>query len=344
MLTRPQQTTTLRLVGMVRVGITALVLALGGGCASAPKATGPSPEAFLVGRRTFFDFGPPFEFYEIIAARGEGEGTRVERVTLTPQGDACRSGTTAEHVTAFVPVGVSSLLGSANPCSIPEGELRRERGRCRDCLMFSGADVVMQFQCGRETRRARMNVLDRDLFDGSSRPPRHTSWTLGVLGRLDAALGPGVTQPSAFLTTADSSAPLDAESALVADLARGGLDALFEGAPEKASRLLAESSVGRAPTVELATDSPFRPRRSQVRYPDLARMAQVQGSVGISLKVAAGGTATEIVVKGPPLLDQAVWEAAREWTFPLEAAGHVFTASLVFDLHCVRDPLRTREP
>jgi hypothetical protein len=44
----------------------------------------PQPTQFEVGRRTFFDFGPPFNYYEILVVRPTAEGVSVERITLTP--------------------------------------------------------------------------------------------------------------------------------------------------------------------------------------------------------------------------------------------------------------------
>jgi len=37
------------------------------------------PDQFLIARHTFFDFGPPSDFYEIISVRGTGSGTTIER-------------------------------------------------------------------------------------------------------------------------------------------------------------------------------------------------------------------------------------------------------------------------
>jgi hypothetical protein len=57
---------------------------------AAPQARKPHGllEQFVIGRRTFFDIGPPFEFYEIFSVhRTAHNGTSVERIVLTPPGD-----------------------------------------------------------------------------------------------------------------------------------------------------------------------------------------------------------------------------------------------------------------
>jgi hypothetical protein len=81
------------------------------------------PDQFLIARHTFFDFGPPSDFYEIISVRGTGRGTTVERVTLTPAGDTCTELPTVETVSSSIPDTVSVVLDGRNPCVIPEKAL-----------------------------------------------------------------------------------------------------------------------------------------------------------------------------------------------------------------------------
>ncbi len=48
------------------------------------RSAAVQPGQFEIGRHTFFDFGPPFNFYEIFIVRPSATGTSVERITLTP--------------------------------------------------------------------------------------------------------------------------------------------------------------------------------------------------------------------------------------------------------------------
>ncbi|MGJ5816004.1 hypothetical protein [Paludibaculum fermentans] len=149
----------------------------------------PPPSEFAVGRRTFFDFGPPFEFYEIISVRSRGQGAEIKRIILTPPGDPCTQPATVEIATASTTQTIADLLGGTSPCAIPEKALRRELKRCRKCLVFSGADITMAVPCGKQMRLIRMDILDRDMFDPAPKTPEHTSWTMGLIGRLDQLLG-----------------------------------------------------------------------------------------------------------------------------------------------------------
>ena len=91
------------------------------------KPQPPAPDQFLIGRRTFFDIGPPFEFYEIFSVRSATRGgTLVERIQVTPPGDVCTQGATVEVATGLFSESVADLLGGTNPCSISEKDLRRE--------------------------------------------------------------------------------------------------------------------------------------------------------------------------------------------------------------------------
>jgi len=59
---------------------------------ASPKDRRPMPTVpnqFEVGRHTFFDFGPPTDFYELFSVRPSAHGTIVERITLTPAADSC---------------------------------------------------------------------------------------------------------------------------------------------------------------------------------------------------------------------------------------------------------------
>jgi len=116
-------------------------------CAAVPQVRKSQPPA-PVGRHPFFDVGPPFDFYEVFSARSEENGTLIERITLTPPGNACTQPATIQITMASLHESVAVLLGKTNPCAIPEKDLLRELKRCKKCLVFSGADVVMQVYRG----------------------------------------------------------------------------------------------------------------------------------------------------------------------------------------------------
>ncbi len=60
------------------------------------------PNRILITRHTFIDVGPANDFYEIISVRGTSAGTTVEKVTLTPAGDACIQSPTVEMAASVI--------------------------------------------------------------------------------------------------------------------------------------------------------------------------------------------------------------------------------------------------
>src|SRR5271170_2518782 len=139
------------------------------------------PDQFEIGRHTFFDFGPPSDYYELFVVHPTVNGTSIERITLTPPVDSCTRQAKLEVASASINESIAALLGSTNPCAIPEKELRRELKRCKKCLTFSGADVALQVQCGTQARIIRSDILDKDMFDPAPNTPEHTSWTMQLL-------------------------------------------------------------------------------------------------------------------------------------------------------------------
>ncbi|MBV8437119.1 MAG: hypothetical protein JOY95_06355 [Silvibacterium sp.] len=149
------------------------------------------PEQLIIARHTFFDVGPPFDYYEVIQVTTEGTGLLVQRALVTPPGDVCFQPAKLELSSGTLPQTMKGLLASRNPCAIPAKELHKERARCKKCSTFGGVDVTMEVTCGGKDRQIRMNILDRDLFDSSPGTPKNTSWSMAVLAKLDQALGPG---------------------------------------------------------------------------------------------------------------------------------------------------------
>ena len=301
------------------------------------KTAPPMPHDFVIARRTFFDFGPPFDYYEIFSIRPTEHGSSVERLLLTPAGSGYLQPASLEVAQSVVPESVSDLLGNKNPCEIPEKALRRELRRCKKCLVFSGAEVTMQVQCSGQTRRIRMDILDSDLFDRAPHTPEHTSWTMAVLGRLDKASGPGVMEKPMFQIPKEAVPQAAPTSATIEALARGDSDALFGSSRDKPSALYAESQqLHPQPTVELVAGAPFRPVSfSLPDYPPIAKMARLEGRVAFKLTVSPDGDPTSIeILTSVPLLDPAVRGKLREWKFDSQVAGQVFQGAIAFKLNC----------
>ncbi len=216
----------------------------------------PLPNEFVIARHTFIDVGPPNDFYELFIARPGPGGTLIERITLVPPGDICIAPAKFEDESVPVDKSPAELLGSTNPCTIPEEELRRELERRKKYLVFSGADVVMQVKCGSKTRLIRSDILDRDMFDPAAKTPKHTSWTMSVLQMMESSVGPGAaeTQPLLSIPGADDAPQIASNSGIIPDLSAGKYDALFQGAPDKPSDLYRASQMpSPVPKVELVS-------------------------------------------------------------------------------------------
>ena len=300
----------------------------------------PLPTQFEIGRHTFFDFGPPFDYYEIILVRPAETGSALTKILVTPPGASCFASAKIEKSSSVIKVSVAELLGSSNPCSIPEKELRRELKRCKKCVVFSGVNVTMRAQCGTETRIIRADILDRDLFGKDTKTPKHTSWTMKLLDRLDQSLGPGVMERPAF-DVGDTGVPAKSElnREIEQELASGAYDGLFprtEHEPQPSA--LYRSSLVRPPepTVRLLNSTPFEPLDPPLpAYPSLARATGTQGIVSFILQLdSEGNPTTALITSGHPLLANAAKESVEHWKFPSSAAGQSIFVSLQFKLNC----------
>jgi Gram-negative bacterial TonB protein C-terminal len=300
------------------------------------RAADPPPNQFVIASRTFFDFGPPFDFYELLIVRTLSSGTSVERILVTPPGYVCFAPAKVETALATLDDPVATLFGPTNPCSIPEKDLSRERKRCKKCAVFSGAHVVMQVQCGDRMRLIRSDILDRDMFDSSPNTPKNTSWTMHLLEQLDQPLGPTVMERPMF-GNASPHEPTPEQTSALEDLALGKYDHLFPEAPEKVSDLYRASKVPiPSPTIRLVEDLPVSPEAFALpSYPPLAKAAHVQGTVWFTVEIDSEGDATGFgFLGGPRLLQGAVEEATKHWRFPKSSAGQRIQAFIEFKLNC----------
>ncbi|MGA2300038.1 MAG: energy transducer TonB [Candidatus Acidiferrum sp.] len=303
-----------------------------------PPAPSSFPEQFEIGRRTFFDFGPPFDYYEIFVVRPMTDGSSVIRILLTPPADACNAPARVEISSATLGESIPALLGKTNPCSIPEKELRHELKRCKHCLVFSGAEVTMRVPCGANSRFIRSDILDRDMFDPNSHTPEHTSWTMKLLARLDKAIGPGVMEKPMFALPGNDQPTTEILSdKLRKELDSGAYDQLFPSTKQKPSELyLAAQAHHPPPTTRLLDIVPFRPQELILpEYPAIARAAHIEGIVSFSLVLDADGNpTTPSFAQGHPLLLEAVKRAVAQWNFPKDAAGQQIQATIEFALNC----------
>lgn len=231
------------------------------------------------------------------------------------------------------------MLAGLNPCTIPEKELRRELKRCKNCIVFSGANVAMQVQCGTQTRVIRSDILDRDMFDPEPNTPKYTSWTMQLLDHLDQALGPGVLdQPIFPMLAKEQTTVPDEASPHLSDLGSGKYDALFQDAPDKPSDLYRAAQIHPAtPSVRLESVAPFEPVTAVLpSYPPIARVAHVEGSVSFKMEVdAQGGVSAITFDSGSPLLRGQVKNAVSGWKFSEEAFNHEVNARIDFALNCL---------
>ena len=298
----------------------------------------PYPTEILIGRHTFVDFGPPLDFYELLLLRTESASTSIERIVVTPPADVCLRPATVQVATASVNESLTPLLDKSNPCDIPEKDLRRERKRCKKCLVFSGAEVVMQVQCGDQSRRIRMDILDRDIFDPNPTTPKHTSWTMALLGRIDKVMGAGVLDRPIFQLNEPPESPIanSEPDALAQDLSGGKFDTLFDKPPDKLSELLRQAqNPPPKPTVELVSSSPFRPISFPLGYPVLAKLTHTDGQVTFTAEVTPLGSVSNVkFLSGHPLLKPSLEHDIVSWKFPTEAAGQVIQATVEYKMNC----------
>lgn len=306
-------------------------------------ATPSQSNQFAIGRHTYFDFGPPFDYYEVFVVRPTPSGSSIERILLTPPGNSeCLVPAKLEVASAFLNDSPATLLAGTDPCEISEKALRRELKRCKDCLVFSGANVVMRIQCGDEIRLIRSDILDRDMFDPAAGTPEHTSWTMRLLGRLDGAVGPGVMDKPMFPTPEEAEPPAtQPESETLRALIEGEFDKLFQGTPHKPSDLYrAAQNRPPSPSVRLLSSVPHAPEVFvQPAYLPLARMARVEGAVIFLVEVSTDGVPGNLNFEsGHPMLRHAVKEAVGKWKFPKEASGQPIRVAIEFSLNCPSQP------
>ncbi|HEY0701191.1 MAG TPA: energy transducer TonB [Candidatus Acidoferrales bacterium] len=297
----------------------------------------PLPSQIVIGRHTFFDFGPPNDYYDIFQVTATSDGSIVERISLTPVVDKCFVPAKVEVSSGKLQQSVAALLGKINPCSIPSKELLREQRRCKKCLTFSGQNVVMDVPCGETHRLIRMDILDRDMFDPAANTPANTSWTMSLLEKVESAVGSGVMDKPMFATVTQPTSPSAEHLEPPPELGAGQFDDLFPRAPDKPSELYRQSLIApHAPSVKLLSSTPFAPDNfGEPKYPPIARVAHVEGVVSFEIDVAPNGAAINFRrTAGAPLLAGGAQKLSEKWQFPKSAAGQTVQASIEFKTNC----------
>jgi len=295
------------------------------------------PDGLLIARHTFFDFGPPNDFYEIISVHGTSNGLTIERITLTPAGDACLEPPKVEAVSSAIPGTLSGVLEGRNPCAIPERALQRELKRRKKGLVFSGAEISMLVQCGERKRVVRADVLDRDIFDPKAATPQNTSWTMRLLTRLDKTFPSGVMDKPMFAGLIEPTKATPPSRDVAKGLESGEYDTLFEGAPDRPSDLFRASQISPpVPDVRIRSSEPFQPEKFALpEYPPIARLARIEGDVVVTFQLDSSGKVTDTLFEsGHPMLRPTVTNAISEWIFPKEAAEHRIRATIEFKTNC----------
>jgi hypothetical protein len=302
------------------------------------KNQDPFPTEVVIGRDSFIDIGPPFNYYDLTFLRSEGEKTDVERISLTPPTDVCYP--RAEIATAHVSLNesLSSVLQGTNPCIVPEKALKAELKRRNKGLVFSGMNVSIQVECKGGVRVMRADILDRDIFDAHPNTPQYTAWSRTLFDKLDKATGDHPWDKPIFPVSKDSpAAPPTSKSAALQAIADGKFDGIFGNSPDRPSALFRMAqNVPRKPFIELTNSEPIHPTKYvDPVYPPIAKAARVQGTVEFHLTDGSDGTAKDITIdSGPRMLWQAVSDAIAKWKYSTDDSGIIIHGSIRFGLNC----------
>lgn len=307
---------------------------------TAQKKSVPMPDSFEIARDTFWDMGPPFNYYDLIQITKTGDGLLLDQVLVSPHGQACMQPATVEERSVVLHKTMSDLLDGKNPCAIPEKALHREVKRCKKCLVFSGVNVTMQASCNGQNRQLDMRILDRDIYDSRTPTPENTSWSMRVLTTLNDVLGPGSEAQPMFQNgvAAHHEVP---KTPLVNAIREGRYDNLF-GTGSGVSKIVLEAQQPPPlPSVRVLSVTPFFPISTETPgYPPIAIAARVEGMVHASFDVTADGRTENIVFENGPrlkMLQGAVSEAMSKWNFPQPAWGQSGKIAIEFALNCHAD-------
>ncbi len=320
----------------------ATLLVVAGTCtAQKHKSQQPIPSEIVIGRDSFIDVGPPFNYYDLTFLRSDGEKTDVERISLTPPADTCYPKPEIRVVHLNLDEPLAQVLSGTNPCAIPEKALKAELKRRNKGLVFSGMDVSIQVACEGQPRILRADILDRDIFDEHPATPQFTAWSRALFEKLDLATGDQPWDKPIFPVLQADPAPVQTpQSAALEAIADGKFDGIFRDSPERPSALYRMAqNAPRQPFIELISSEPLRPTvYADPIFPPLARMARVHGVVEFHLTIGGDGIATEAAIdSGPRMLQQAVSDAIAKWKYSTADSGKIVHGSIRFGLNCAAD-------
>lgn len=179
------------------------------------------------------------------------------------------------------------------------------------------------------------------MFDAAPHTPQRTSWTVHLLQRLDAALGPGVWEKPMFDSSVDNQRPnAVVDSSVFREIGSGAYDLLFPQGSEKLSELYRATQVPQMqPTVRLVSSAPFAPLEFPLpAYPPLAKVTYIEGTVSFDLHLNSDSSSSPpILGMGHPFLQRAVESVIGRWKFPKEAANRDVHVAIEFTLNCKSD-------
>lgn len=316
-------------ISVMRKPLVLLLIWLLPGFAVAKKHPVPisKPASFVVGQLTYWDVGPPFNFYALYIVKPSESGTTIDKILLTPPADACYQHSSVRIASGTITQSIDDLLGSQNPCAIPEEALGHEAKKCKHCQKFSGAVVSMRAVCGGKVRLIRASVFEDYWFDRSRAIPEHTLTMMELVNKLDSAIDPDERVSSRK----------NEHEVLEGEIAAGDYDSLFETKIEKPSVLYrgAVRPVG-SPTVELVSSSPLQPKIFMAPvYPPIARAAHIQGKASLALTIDGSGKVSKIVFDDAhPMLKAAIEKAVYEWQYSSGADNRTAQVILEFKLNC----------
>jgi TonB family protein len=310
-------------------------------CAAQGKSVA-MPDSLVIARDTFWDFGPPFNYYDLIQITKTDDGLSLDQVLVTPHGQACMQPATVEERTAALHKTMSELLEGRNPCAIPEKDINREIKRCKKCLVFSGVNLTMQASCDGKDRQLRMDILDRDIYDNRTPTPENTSWSMRVLSELSDPLGPGSEAKPIFQLSPAVPHPVPS-TPLVNAIREGRYDNLFRK-DSGVSQIVheADKPPPPSPSVAIAAISPLYPVSPDLpKYPPIAVAARLEGMVRATFNITASGKVQNIEFQDGPrlkMLEGAVSDTMSIWSFPGLAWGNSGRVAIQFALNCHDDP------
>jgi hypothetical protein len=316
----------------------AAILVWACGISAAQSRSAAMPESIVIARDTFWDLGPPFNYYDLIQIIKTADGLSLDQVLVTPHGVACMQPATVEERSVVLHKSMSELLQGRNPCAIPEKDLHRENTRCKKCLVFSGVNVTMRASCGGADRQLRMNILDRDVYDNRTPTPENTSWSMRILSELADSLGPGSEAKPIFQMSPVTPNPVP-NTQLVSAIRDGQFDTLF-AENSGVSQIVHEAELPSQPppSVAIVSVTPSLPTSSDLpRYPPIGVAARVEGIVQATFDISADGKVQNIVFVNAPrlkMLETGVSDIVSKWSFPQSAWGKIGSVDFRFNLNC----------